>query len=271
MDPQNPWRLLEIVLDLMLVYYAIYRFLLTMRGTKALQVLMGVLLVMLLYIISGTNSLNLVMTRWVLDKFMSALIIILFILFQDDIRNALSRVGSSRKIFTRGFHRVRASTFDELTKAAVKLSKKRRGALIILKRDADLDLFVQQGIKVNVNVDAEFLYLLFFAHAENPLHDGAAVIDGDKIIRVASYLPLTENPNVDISLGSRHRAAIGLTERTDAIAVVVSEETGIISLAIGGQLERNLDSIALKKRLVEEFQENSKSHAVVEEEGSQDG
>lgn len=272
MDPNKPWMLLEVILDLVIVYYAIYRFLMTMRGTKALHVLVGVLLVMLLYIISGSNSLNLVMTRWILDKFMSALIIILFILFQDDIRNALSRVGSSRKIFTRGFHKVRISTFDELAKAAVKLSRKRRGALIILKRDANLDSVVQQGVKVNVNVDAEFLYLLFFAHAENPLHDGAAVIEGDKIVQVASYLPLTENPNVDISLGSRHRAAIGLTERTDAIAVVVSEETGIISLAIGGQLERNLDSIALKKRLMEEFQENAKTQDVVgEEEGTQDG
>jgi len=257
--------MLGVILDLLIVYYAIYRFLMTMRGTKALHVLTGLLVVMLLYIVSGSNTFNLVMTRWVLDKFMSALIIILFILFQDDIRNALFRVGSSRNIFTRGFHKVRISTFDELAKAAVKLSRKRRGALIILKRDADLDAFVQQGVKMNVNVDAELLYLLFFAHAENPLHDGAAIIDGDKIVKVASYLPLTENPNVDISLGSRHRAAIGLTERTDAIALVVSEETGIISLVIDGKLERNLDSIALKKRLMALFQEKPNTKNFVEE------
>ncbi len=253
----TPLRVVGMVVDFILVYYAIYRFLITLRGTKALHVLAGVLVIMVLYIISGMNSLNLVMTRWVLDKFMSALIIILFILFQDDIRNALSRVGSSRTIFMRGFHRVRTSTFDELAKAAAKLSRKRRGALIVLKRDANLESFVQQGVKVNVNVDAEFLYLLFFAHAENPLHDGAAIIDGDRIVQVACYLPLTDNPNVDVSLGSRHRAAIGLTERTDAVAIVVSEETGIISLVIGGQLERNLDAIKLKKRLMEEFHENA--------------
>ena len=269
---QTTWGVLGAVVDFVIVYYAIYRFLMTLRGTRALHVLVGVVMVMLLYIVSGVESFNLVMLRWVLEKFMSALIIILFILFQDDIRTALSHVGSSRHIFPRGTGKGRGSTFGEIAKATAKLSRKRRGALIILKREADLEGFVQQGVKVNVTVDAEFLYLLFFAHAENPLHDGAAIIDQDRIVQVASYLPLTDNPDVDISLGSRHRAAIGLTERTDAIAVVVSEETGIISLAIGGKLERNLDSMSVKKRLMQEFsrKEEAQVDETIQEEG-QDG
>ena len=241
------------LLDFGLVWYAIYRFLLSMQGTRASRVMLGLAAILVLYVISGENILNLVMIRWILDKFVSAFVVLLVILFQDDIRYALSQVGSRGRLFSRGIARGQEHTFNEIVRAAVKLSRNRRGALMILKRQGDLEPHISEGVRVNVTVDAEILFLLFLPDARNPLHDGAAIIEGDRLVRVACYLPLTDNPDVDISLGSRHRAAIGLTERVDAVAVIVSEETGIISVAVNGVLDRNLDASALKKRLIAEF------------------
>jgi diadenylate cyclase len=240
------------VLDIVIVFYVVYRAILLIRGTRSLQMLVGVSIVLGLYFLSGEDYLNLTTLNWALEKFVGSFILVLIILFQPDIRRALSEVGKN-PLFLGGQRRHGSGLYDEVIRAATRLAAKRIGALIVLEREADLSVFTEQAIPLDSQVTTDTLFAAFIPSYENPLHDGAVIIRKGRISHAACFLPLTDSPKVDKSLGTRHRAAIGLTETTDAVVVVVSEETGMISLAFSGTLRRGLEAGSLREELMNLF------------------
>jgi diadenylate cyclase len=245
------------IVDLVLVYYLVYRTLLLMRGTRALQMVVGVTFVLALFFVSQEDYLNLTTLNWVLDKFVSNFIVILIILFQPDIRRALSEMGRN-PLFLAGARKRGPSLYEEVIRAVTRLAAKHIGALIVLERDADLSVFMEDAIPLDAKVTADALFAIFIPSHENPLHDGAVIIRQGRISHAGCFLPLTDSPKVDKSLGTRHRAAIGLTESTDAVVIVVSEETGLISLAHHAELKRGLDATTLRDDLMKFFGPNAK-------------
>jgi diadenylate cyclase len=236
------------IVDLALVYFLVYRMLLLIKGTRAVQMVVGIIIVLVLFFVSREEMLNLTMVNWILDKFVSYFILVLIVLFQPDIRRALSEMG--RNPFMLGVGQKQAqSLLDEVANAACRLSARGLGALIVLEREADLRPYCEDAVEVDAKVTAQNLFAIFLPSYENPLHDGAVVIRQGRISHAGCFLPLTENPNIDKQLGTRHRAAIGLTEATDAVVVVVSEETRVISVAFGGELKRGFDGPKLKAEL----------------------
>ena len=240
------------ILDILIVFYFVYRAMLLMRGTRAIQMLVGVIFVLVLFFVSQEDYLNLQTVNWILDKFVSSFIVILIILFQPDIRRALSEMGKN-PLFMGASRRNRASLYDEIIRGVVKLASKHIGALVVIERQADLSAYTEEAIPLDMKVTAEALFTIFIPSHENPLHDGAVIVRHGRFSHAGCFLPLTDRPNVDKSLGTRHRAAIGITETTDAVVIVVSEETGIISLAYGGDLKRGLDANNLREELVRLF------------------
>jgi uncharacterized protein (TIGR00159 family) len=246
------WDDLSVVIDLVIVFYLAYRSMLLMRGTRAIQMLVGIVIVLLLFFVSEESVLNLTTVNWILEKFVSSFILIVIILFQPDIRRALSEMGKN-PLFLASAKQRGPSMYDEVIRAATRMSAKHIGALIVLEREADLSAFMDEAIPIDARVTADALFAAFIPSHENPLHDGAVIISKGRISHAGCFLPLTENPRVDKTLGTRHRAAIGITETTDAVVVVVSEESGIISLAVGAELRRGLDANVLREELLRLF------------------
>jgi uncharacterized protein (TIGR00159 family) len=240
------------VLDLAIISYIVYRALLLMRGTRALQMLIGVVFVLGLFFVSQEDYLNLQTVNWVLDKFVSSFILVLIVLFQPDIRRALSQMGRN-PLFMQGSRKSGASMYDEIIRGVSRLSAKHIGALVVMERDADLTVYTDEAIPMDARVTADTLFSIFIPSHENPLHDGAAIIRQGRISHAGCFLPLTDSPKVDKALGTRHRAAIGLSEITDALVIVVSEESGTVSVCSGGEIVRGLDSTALRDRLMTAF------------------
>mgnify|MGYP000973162468 CR=1 FL=1 len=246
------WDIVSAIIDIAIVYFVAYRAMLVIRGTRAIQMLIGIVIVLALYFVSEEAFLNLTTLNWVLEKFVSSFILIVIILFQPDIRRALSEVGKN-PLFLGASRQRGPSMYDEVIRAATRLSAKRIGALIVLERGADLSPFTEEAIPIDARVTADALFAAFIPSHENPLHDGAVIISKGRISHAGCFLPLTENPKVEKSLGTRHRAAIGITESTDAVVVVVSEESGIISLAVASELRRGLDANSLRDELLRLF------------------
>lgn len=234
------------ILDIIIVAYVFYRLVLLIRGTRAEQLVKGLALVLLATVLSDTLGLRTL--NEMLRGLMTVGIIAVPIVFQPELRRALEHLGRG-KIFQasywepQDFHHF----LTETTKAISVLVKKRIGALIVIERETGLEDLVETGIRMDAGISAELLINIFFPRS--PLHDGAVIIRGDQVIAAGCYLPLTENPNLSTELGTRHRAAIGVTEETDALAIIVSEETGIISLAYEGRLIRYLEENNLKNML----------------------
>jgi len=245
-------EVISAVLDIALVYYLVYRMMLLIRGTRAVQMLVGIFFVLALFVVSQEDLLNLTTMNWVLDKFVSSFIVILIVLFQPDIRRALSEMGKN-PLFLAGGRKRGPTIYDEIIRATTRLASKHIGAIIVLEREAELSPFTEDAHEVDAKVTAGTLFSLFIPSYENPLHDGAVIIRKGRISHAGCFLPLTENPRVDKHLGTRHRAAIGLTEGTDAVVIVVSEESGVISLANQGEMKRGLDSASLRDELMEWF------------------
>jgi diadenylate cyclase len=248
----SAWDLILTVVDFAIVYTLIYQILLLIRGTRAVQMLVGLLLIIFGYFISRDEYLGLSTLHWLLDKFIASFILLIVVLFQNDIRRALSSFGRT-SYFSGLSSEQGAQLVEELVRAAVMLGRNRIGGLIVVERDGDLSPFAEEGIQVDALVTHETLYATFNPANANPLHDGAAVIRGDRLVAAGCFLPLSSNPRIDKALGTRHRAAIGLTEDNDALVVVVSEETGTISIAKDGKLERDLDANALRDVLQREL------------------
>jgi diadenylate cyclase len=234
--------------DLLIVTYVIYRALLVLRGTRAMQMGTGLLLIFLVYV--AAKWLALVTLLNLLSTLLSSIILIVVVVFQNDIRRGLMRVGS--RAFLGGFARAQESrVIDEVVAAATELARHRMGALIAFEQDANLDEFVvAQGIPVDSAVTRELLVSLFVPESVNKLHDGAVIIRNLRIAKAGVFFPMPESRIVDTSLGSRHRAALGITEETDAVVVVVSEERGTISFCFSGNIVSNLDGASLRQALL---------------------
>jgi diadenylate cyclase len=231
--------------DILVVSVLIYEVLKLIQGTRAVQMAMGGgVLVALFY---GSRWSRLETTNWLIRNMFGYLVFAVIVLFQSDIRRALAHLG--RAPFFRYFARVESAeeSIEELAVAASMLSAQRIGAIVAIERQIGLRNYIEGGIPLDAVLTYDLLLSIF--HPSSPLHDGAVIVQNDRIAAAACFLPLTVNPRLAKELGSRHRAAIGLTEENDAIAIVVSEETGFISIVADGQIERGLTVDALKTRL----------------------
>jgi diadenylate cyclase len=220
------------VLDILIVAYVIYRVALLIRGTRTMQMVVGLLVVAGAFV--GSQLLGLFTLNWLLNNFLGSLFLILVVIFQSDIRRALTRVGTPTFL---GRATV-ASVAQELVNAAAWLAARRIGALIVLEQEVGLNDYVETGRILDARLSPELLETIFMRGS--PLHDGAVIVKGESVLAGACLLPLSTNPNVNLALGTRHRAAIGITEESDAAVIVVSEQDGTISLARNGKLERGL-------------------------------
>ena len=240
------------LLDICIVWYLFYQIFILLRGTKAMQVLVGLLAFVVLYIVS--TFLDLATLNWLLNKFISYFVVIVVIIFQEDIRRGLSEFGKPGSLTTAPAEdRLAATQIEEIVKAASILSERRIGALIAIELDATLDQYMVEGVKVDATISKELLVSLFIPYKANPTHDGAVIIRNQRIDSAGCFLPLSANDRIDEAWGTRHRAAIGLSESTDAVILVVSEETGVISIAQNEKLTRRLTSEALRDYLHKVF------------------
>lgn len=221
------------VLDILIVAYVIYRIALLIRGTRTMQMVVGLLIVAGAFV--GSQLLGLFTLNWLLNNFLGSLFVILVVIFQSDIRRALTRVGTPTFLAP---HITVASVAQELINAAAWLSARRIGALIVLEQEVGLSDYVETGRRLEARLSPELLETIFMRGS--PLHDGAVILKGETVLAAACLLPLSTNPNVSLALGTRHRAAIGITEESDAAVIVVSEEDGTISFARDGALQRRL-------------------------------
>ncbi|HEY9074698.1 MAG TPA: diadenylate cyclase CdaA [Desulfobaccales bacterium] len=228
--------------DILLVAILIYQVVLALKGTQAIQVLAGLFLLFLAYLVA--RQMEFFTLEWLLDIIVKSFILIVIILFQADIRRVLSRVG--KKALAPGGEQP-LEAVEEVCAAAETLASRHFGALFVLERYIGLSEYLEGAIRIDALVTRQLLISLFWPH--NPTHDGAIIIQGDRVTASGCLLPLSKNPNLDPILGTRHRAAIGLTEQTDALVVVVSETTGQISLARGGKLHQNLNPDHLRRTL----------------------
>ncbi|MEZ4404778.1 MAG: diadenylate cyclase CdaA [Kofleriaceae bacterium] len=234
-------------IDLALVYYLIYRALLTIRGTRAAQMVVGIVLVAAGFF--AARRLELTAVSWLLDNVINYLILIVIVVFQGDIRRALGRIGQG--VIPRGRVGEVGLFIDDVTAAVMQLARGRRGAIIVLERDAEVAEHVDDATRLDARLSRQLLVTLFVPTADNELHDGAVVIGKNRRIELArALLPLSRAP-LGPELGTRHRAALGITEDTDAVAVVVSEERGQVSVCYRGQVARDLDAPTLRRALHE--------------------
>ncbi|NLZ39506.1 MAG: TIGR00159 family protein [Firmicutes bacterium] len=237
------------ILDIAIVTFVFYKAIVLIRGTRAEQLVKGLAVLLIATVVS--RQLKLYAFDWLLTNFMTMGIVAIPIVFQPELRRALETLGRG-KIFTRSSQLYGDADFDrmleEIIKAIQVLVKKRVGALIVLERETGLNEIVETGIVIDGQISAELLINIFMPRS--PLHDGALIIRGNRIIAAGCFLPLTENPNLSKGLGTRHRAALGLSEQSDAICIVVSEETGAVSLTNDGELTRYLDDTTLKQMLI---------------------
>jgi uncharacterized protein (TIGR00159 family) len=234
-------------LDILIVTFAVYQIILALRGTRAFQMLLGLAL---LYLASRVSlRLGLVTVNWALSNLLAVWFLCIIILFQPELRRALASVGR-RGSLLRAFSRYQeAHMIDEVVRAVTSLAAKKIGAIIVVERDSRLTDSVDSGTTLDALVSRRMLESIFYPYS--PLHDGAVIISRDRIVAAACFLPLSINPELPRDLGTRHRAAVGITEESDAIAIVISEETGMISLVAGGEILRNLDASTLRQRLSE--------------------
>lgn len=242
------WDIVRTVLDVGIVAYVVYRLLLLIRGTRAVQLIKGV--TVLLFAWWASDLLNLSAVSFVFDKVGLALVVAVPVVFQPELRRALEQIGrggifkaTSPITHVEDLGRV----IREIVRAAGILSKNKTGALVVLERESGLKEIAETGTPIDGYLSAELLINIFMPHT--PLEDGAVIVRGERVIAAGCFLPLSENPDLDRDLGTRHRAAVGLTEDSDALVVVVSEETGGISLASAGKLIRHLDTEGLQEML----------------------
>ena len=235
------------LVDILVVSILIYEVLKLIRGTRAVQMVIGGgVFVALFY---GSQWAHLQTVNWLIRNMIGYVVFAIIVLFQSDIRRALAHLG--RAGFFRYFAEKESAeeSIEELIVAASMLSTQRTGAIIAIERQVGLRSYVEGGIPLDAELTYDLLLSIF--QTKSPLHDGAVIIQDDRVAAAACFLPLTVNPKLSKELGSRHRAAIGLTEETDSVAIVVSEETGALSVVVDGQIERRLDADTLRARLRE--------------------
>jgi uncharacterized protein (TIGR00159 family) len=233
-------------LDIFIVYYVMYRVLLTIKGTRAAQMVIGIVLIGAGFFVA--ERLEMTTVSWLLDNFINYFIIIVIVVFQQDIRRGLMRLGQRVGAFGRT-HAV-THALDEVLAACDHLAKARIGGIVVFEREADLGDFIDHGQTIDAQLSRELLATLFVPSRDNKLHDGAVIIDKTLRIRNAgAVLPLSRNEQLAQEFGTRHRAALGITEETDAVAIVVSEERGEVSLCYRGSIARDLEIDTLRSAL----------------------
>jgi diadenylate cyclase len=235
-------------LDILLVATLIYRILTLFRGTRAVQITIG--LAVLAGAAIGARALELTSLIWLLDHFWSFWVLALLVVFQPELRRALAWIGQGRLVQSvLGDGPEGARVLHEVVRATESLASRRIGALIVLERSTGLRQYAELGVPLDALVSADLLMSVFLPYS--PLHDGAVFVQGHRIVAAGCFLPLSRNTEVGRALGTRHRAALGIAEETDAVAVVASEETGRLSLAVAGGIETIDDADALRRRLEE--------------------
>jgi diadenylate cyclase len=241
------------LVDILLVAYIFYRLMLLTRGTRAVPILLGILVLFIATFITQ-GILELPMASWLLQKFWAAGIVILAVVFQPEIRAVLTELGSkpmSRWVVPSKFDYV-----NEILSALRECADKRIGALIVLEQDIGLKNYTETGIRINADISTELI--LSILHPRSPLHDGAIIISGNQLVAAGCVLPLTDDPHFAKILGTRHRSAVGLSECSDALILVVSEESGQIALAKEGRLQRDINLDEFKNQLHEFLRERLK-------------
>lgn len=239
------------VLDVLLVALVVYNLLLLIRGTRAVQILFGILALVLVYWSAGALELRALETT--LQSFFLFLPVAIIVLFQQEIRRALASFGRT-PLWSIGGQKDVVSTFNEIVLATTSLSERRVGALIVFERSEGLRNYIENGVEMDALVSLDLLTSIFLPMT--PTHDGAVIIQGDRIAAATCFLPLTQNSELSMELGTRHRAALGISEETDAVAVVVSEETGSVSLAFDGEIVRDLEPRDLRNHLYQKLVSN---------------
>jgi len=240
----------RVIVDILTVTVIFYWLLWVAQGTRALHLIRGILLLFALLLVLG-NLLNLTTLRWLLGAVSPALIVAVPVIFQPELRRAFEQLGHTSSWLKNPFHPQEDlgtdHAIDEIVRAATQLSRLRYGALVVIERETGLQDYVAKGVQLNADISRQLLINIFFPNS--PLHDAAVIVQGDQILAASVVLPLTDNISASSQLGTRHRAAIGITEESDALAVVVSEETGTMSVAHSGRLIRNLDQDRLRRVL----------------------
>ncbi|MFD1775413.1 diadenylate cyclase CdaA [Paenibacillus rhizophilus] len=242
------------IIDILIVSYIIYKVLNMVRGTRAIQLLKGILVLIVIWAFS--TLFDLYTLKWLMNQMFTFGVLAIFIIFQPELRRGLEQLGRG-KFFGRTAENDEevSKLIGEIIKAVNYLARRKIGALIVFERATGLNEYKESGIPMNSMVSSELLINIFIPNT--PLHDGALIMQGSQIAAAACYLPLSENPFISKELGTRHRAGIGISEVTDAVSVIVSEETGQISLAINGQVVRDIKEESLISKLYEELRTHS--------------
>jgi diadenylate cyclase len=265
MTPVHRYWFLD-VLDILLVAVLFYRLLILVKGTRAAQMYVGLLVIVLIGI--AARELDLIAVKWIVDSLKTVWMIAFVILFQPELRHALAQFGRTR--YFRSF--IRADHFGflgEVVRATETLAQRRHGALIVIERNVGLRNFVETGTRVDARVSAELLVTLF--SPGSPLHDGAVIVREDTVIAASCILPLSANPRTPVTLGTRHRAGLGLSEETDSAVIIVSEQSGAISMAFRGRMLQNLGEGELRSELANIFGVRGQDESLKTEEPPVDG
>jgi diadenylate cyclase len=251
------WKYLASIVDIALVWYVIYKLINVIRGTKAVQLLKGILVILLVRVVS--EWLGLTTLSWMMQQAINWGFLAVIIIFQPELRRALEQLGRGR-FFSRSSTQDddnQEKTVEAIIKATDYMAKRRIGALISIERETGMSDYIETGIRLNSNISSELLINIFIPNT--PLHDGAVIIQKNNVSAAACYLPLSESPFISKELGTRHRAALGISEVTDSLTVIVSEETGGISLTKNGELHRDLKVEELKELLTREMMYHNKA------------
>ncbi|WP_195576574.1 diadenylate cyclase CdaA [Paenibacillus sp. 1001270B_150601_E10] len=244
------------LIDILIVSYVIYKLLVLIRGTRAVQLLKGIFVLVIAWAVS--TWFNLYTLEWLMNQMFTFGVLALVIIFQPELRRALEQIGRGKLFGTRSANEMDETgrVIGELIKAVNYMSRRKIGALIVFERTTGLNEYIESGIAMHSRISSELLINIFIPNT--PLHDGAVIVQGGNIAAAACYLPLSENPFISKELGTRHRAAIGISEVGDAISVIVSEETGDVSLAINGQIVRKINEESMISKLFEELKPKEK-------------
>jgi diadenylate cyclase len=234
------------LLDIGIIAFLVYRALHIVRGSRAMQMIIGLAVILVAYV--SSRALGLFTLNWILDNFLASIILVIIVIFQSDIRRALTQVGTA-PLFSAAERMVqrREDIIDEAVQGALALAAKHVGGLIVFEREVGLNEYMEIGTRLDARVSHELLESVFMPHS--PIHDGALVIQNRRVTAVRCLLPLSTNPNLKKTWGTRHRAALGVTEETDAVAVVVSEQEGTVTLVVGGNVTENVDGARLRSAL----------------------
>lgn len=243
------------VLEIVILAFVIYHVALWIKNTRAWTLLKGIIVLLACYVIAYILGMNVIV--WIFERTISIGITALMIVFQPELRRALEELGQKNIVSTlipfddtrNQNERFSERSINEIVKATVEMAKVKTGALIIIEKDIDLSEYERTGIELDSTISSQLLINIF--EHNTPLHDGAVIIRGDRIVSATCYLPLSDNMGLSKALGTRHRAGVGISEVTDSLTIIVSEETGRISVAVGGKLLRNIDGDLLKKKLTE--------------------